>query len=938
MSSESQIIATHTSSAGIGQGRAPERQPDSHGFHAALSRLMNQLELRYCLLRSPGPELGDSPAGVELTLHPEDHGLLPLLIENLRKEGYLPIQRVPLAANDCRYDFAGSENANTRFFSLTIRQVFPLGHLMARDGGIFARRQKQGNFWVLGDADEFCYLFSKINLEGEITESEHIRLKQLAKILGPSVVGTIAAGLFGGGLQQEVMAASVDGDWKKVQQRLRKQSVLANFRSAPIEWFKYWLLQFRCTLQRWLHPDGMFIVILGPDGAGKSTLTKKILELFGPLFERHRVFQWRPMVLKPRDRYQYVPWFNPPHTEPPHGPVESILRIFAVLCDYWVGYPAVIRPLLTRAGLIIYDRDLHDLLVDRLRYRYGGPDWFPRLAIRLCPEPETVFLTMDADPDVILNRKNEVAPDELRRQRRAYLELAASLPNSTVVRTDKSIEASASAAIGAVLTYMAGRFERNQPRPATLAEKQTKESEQTVLDERYLPSMYTLARRLLEACDGWKSWALKGCMAIADQGFISASNFVLSVLLARSLGAEQYGAYALAFSTFVLLSLIHQALVLEPMSVFGPSLYRKALRRYLGLLLWLQMGMGAIFVIGGTSFGVLSSLLKEPRYLTLAVVGMAFASPCVLLLWFARRAFYLQLLPGRALIGAITYSAVFWAGIWALFHGKAVSPFSAFLVMGTGALLTSILLLIRLWSTAGVKATAGALALREVCQQHWRYGRWALVSGLFIWIPWNIFYSVVARSSGLAEAGTLRALLNLALPITSAYAPLSMLFLSHAAHLGHEEGWEPLKALAFRIAGLFALGSGAYWVVVCFFQSQVIHFLYAGQYTRVVTLVPLVAISSILQGAAMGPTIAIRATRSPATVSLLYFGASLIALVVGIPACLAWGFRGAILAILLSSITTFVVGFQMLRSRKLQDRALAPGTEQIAPESVSISS
>jgi O-antigen/teichoic acid export membrane protein len=423
------------------------------------------------------------------------------------------------------------------------------------------------------------------------------------------------------------------------------------------------------------------------------------------------------------------------------------------------------------------------------------------------------------------------------------------------------------------------------------------------------------------------SWVFKGGLAIADQGLISGSNFVLSIFLARYLGADQYGAYALAFSTFVLLSLIHQALVLEPMSVFGPSVYRNSLRHYLGLMMWLQLGMGAIFVIAASSVGVLSSFLREPSHLAMAFAGMAFAAPCVLLLWFARRAFYLQLRPGQALIGAFAYSALLWFGIWALGRAKLLSPFAAFLVMGSCALLTSILLLIRLQPAVGVRGTAAWLALKEVSERHWRYGVWALVSGLLFWIPWNIFYPLVAHFSGLAEAGTLRALLNLTLPITSAYSAFSMLFLSHTARLGHEGGWESVKAQAWRIAGLYTLGSGSYWLLVCLFRSQLIHFLYADQYSQVVPLVPVLAISSILSGATLGPTITIRAMRSPATVSLIYFGASVVALLVGIPACRAWGFRGAILAILLSSMMAFLAGFQILRSR---DRQPVPDTKQIA--------
>src|SRR4029077_7071346 len=91
--------------------------------------------------------------------------------------------------------------------------------------------------------------------------------------------------------------------------------------------------------------------------------------------------------------------------------------------------------------------------------------------------------------------------------------------------------------------------------------------------------------------------------------------------------------------------------------------------------------------------------------------------------------------------------------------------------------------------------------------------------------------------------------------------------------------------------------------------NELIHFLYNGQYAEVIPLVPVVAVSSILAGAAMGPTITIKAMQSPATVSGVYFGSSLVSILVGIPACWAWGYQGAILAILLSSMTTCIAGF-----------------------------
>jgi len=896
-------------------------------FQAVLSGLLEDLHFCYCFLGQPY-DSSRTLTSLEMTVHSDDRARVPLLFERLRERGYLPLQCLPLGPNDCRYDLASSVDGGVRFFSLTIREVYPKGLVFSADGQILSRRENRGSCWIACEADQFYHGLSSVDWGAPITENQRTNLARLASTLGPLQSGRIATELFGEELGHGVVAACADSQWEKIAKRLKAQSRRRRF-GTFFGRSMHGVAQFEFVLRRGFRAGGLYIVILGPDGAGKSTLTQKILELFGPLFSAQRILQWRPQFLKPRPRYS--PGFNPPHGKPPRGFIESTVRVFAVLADYWIAYPTIVRPLLARVALIIYDRDFHDLLVDRMRYQYGGPQWLPRFAAKLLPRPETLYLILDAEPDIILSRKNEVAPDELRRQRAAYANLAAELPGSTLIRTDEGLEASAAAATKAILTHLSDRFTRHQRRPVNRAAGKNSShrisSPAVPTDRCDIHEPRLTLNRLVQLVVGLKSWLLKGSLAIADQGLISGSNFVLSILLARYLGADQYGAYALAFSTFVLFSLVHQSLVLEPLSVFGPSVYRSSLRGYLGLIMWLQVAMGAVFVIAAGSVGIFSSFLRGSSQLAMPFSGMAFAAPCVLLLWFARRAFYLQLLPGQALVGALAYSTFLWLGIWMLVRGHLLSALSAFLVMGTCALLTSILLLIRLHPTVKWKGTESWVAMKEVGERHWHYGVWALVSSLFYWIPWNIFYPLVARSSGLAEAGVLRALLNLALPITSAYAAFSMLFLSHAARLGHEGGWQAVKVQAWRVAGLFAMGSGSYWLLVCLFRKQMIHFLYAGQYSQVTALLPVLAISSILAGATLGPAIAIRAMRSPSAVARIYSGASLVALLVGIPACRQWGFRGAMLSILLSSITAFLTGFQILQSRS---RKQLPEIEKIA--------
>ena len=390
---------------------------------------------------------------------------------------------------------------------------------------------------------------------------------------------------------------------------------------------------------------------------------------------------WRPQVLLPGPKIE-VPSFDPPHTKPPFGALKSVIKLFGVVADYWVAYPTLMWSLLSRRTLITIDRDLHDILVDQVRYRYGGPVWLTKIAVALTPWPDAVYLILDAEDEVILNRKNEVAPDELRRQRKAYADLAAKLPNSSVIRTDRSVEASISAIAKVVLTYMANRNEGRRYTEPTLAARGTKNTKrpgkrlsQNVSEVSEFPAP---PRTLSNVWDSLKSWVLKCSTAIMDHGLISVSNFLLGIVLARYLGSEQYGAYALAFSTFVLLSLIHSALAMEPMSVFAPSIYRKTLREYLGLLLWVQIAGSVIIVACAGAGGVLFRLLGDHSHLISAFEGIALASPCVLIFWFARRAFYLQFRPGQALIGSIVYSALLCFGIWALAVSHLLSPFAAF--------------------------------------------------------------------------------------------------------------------------------------------------------------------------------------------------------------------------------------------------------------------
>ena len=125
------------------------------------------------------------------------------------------------------------------------------------------------------------------------------------------------------------------------------------------------------------------------------------------------------------------------------------------------------------------------------------------------------------------------------------------------------------------------------------------------------------------------------------------------------------------------------------MSVFGPSIYRNSQRQYLGTLLWLQSAVAGISIVVA-AIAATTYLRDDTGLLQKALLGMLISAPCVLLYWFARRAFYLQLRPGRAVGGAILYCALLSTTIWLLVRSGLLSAFTAFVAMGLAALTTSV--------------------------------------------------------------------------------------------------------------------------------------------------------------------------------------------------------------------------------------------------------
>jgi len=388
---------------------------------------------------------------------------------------------------------------------------------------------------------------------------------------------------------------------------------------------------------------------------------------------------------------------------------------------------------------------------------------------------------------------------------------------------------------------------------------------------------------------GWRLWLRRGLLAITDQGLMSGSNFVLSIVLARWLSAEQYGSYALAFSIFFFLSAAHQALLLEPMSVLGTAQYRDRRREYTGALLWLQ-GAFSLVLLAVVAAAASVTIAVGNANIGMALFGLAVAAPGILLFWLARMACYVEFSPARAAAGAVLYSVLLLGGAAALSGAHAISPFRVFLVMGGAALVVAVSLLASLRPAV----LCSKALLRDALGRHWRYGRWALGSSLVIWAPGNAFYAITSAFLGIGSAGAFRALMNLTFPVTHSSNALSLLFQPQLSRRASDLGAGATVKPVMRIAALYACGALLWLGIVAAATHRIWQLLYGGHYQDASGLAVLALAGAVFQVAAYAPAVGLRALQSPSTVFAAYSIAAGACLLGGIPATRLWGLPGAV--------------------------------------------
>ena len=384
-----------------------------------------------------------------------------------------------------------------------------------------------------------------------------------------------------------------------------------------------------------------------------------------------------------------------------------------------------------------------------------------------------------------------------------------------------------------------------------------------------------------------------GVLSLFEQGLGSCANQMISILVARNIAPDGYGAFTLAFSILLMAGVLYYALIVEPMMVFGSGKYAQCFTEYLTLLSY------GHWVVTGSLTTILAAAAAASVHLGNRGIATAFASAAVALpfntyLSLLRPACYVRKQVRLAAMGSFLNLTISVVGMVVLYWTHTISTFNSFAVIATAAAGACVFIRVGLMRDelserySSGQHSRSCPTIRGTVRDHLSFGGANLLAALAFLASGQLMPLVlIPMFIGLEAEAAVGVVANLFGPLNLMMRSAAVLMLPEVSRQTHLHGLnEKVRRHLYLVATGCAAVACLYGAAMVLFGRPIMRGLYRGQYRHSEALILIFSISyvasSIEQVLAMG----LKAIRKIRTLLFARGVAALISPLLAIPALL----------------------------------------------------
>lgn len=387
-----------------------------------------------------------------------------------------------------------------------------------------------------------------------------------------------------------------------------------------------------------------------------------------------------------------------------------------------------------------------------------------------------------------------------------------------------------------------------------------------------------------------------------DQGLSSATNFGLSVLAGRLLGAGGLGTVYLAFSVYLIVLMVQRSLVTETLLAITSALdpQRRARTARLGLTMSILGGVTATVLV--IALGAVASGTSSTAFFLIApwLVGSLVQDFWRSLLFRERRGasaaandalWFIAMAAAIPLAVAVRSESAVMA-VW----GLGACAGAAFGFRQTRIVPASILEAWTWWRT-----------------EAWPFGRWNAATSVVANVGSNVEAFVIAGILGASALGGFRAVQSIFAPL-SLIAPAVGLPGLPAVARAYAEGFRRARALAIRISCVAVAASVAFFAVLFLGGWRLLPLLFGASFSQYQDLIVPVAVGQIFAAAGVGFPLLIKVQQRGRFLLISRLCVTIVGLAIVAFGATMYGLSGAVWAVAAwAFLTTLTLGLGAVR-------------------------